>query len=1167
MGTLTNPALQGQAGALIRLPLHAAVILYLVHFFVSTSRAASTRLRMTPIRPLSTPTNSCGYSALLPAAASADLLRPKAPTPGSEVQLEQPEQAADQDALRQSAAVAQQLATVGLAWSESGAAIIPRVHRMGYLCWSLEELTSRSPALGALVDEHLSQLLVEPDAVAAAAVELGEPGFAPLAQRHPTCPYRPTGAYLQQADAAMALSCLQHCLLLQNHPLSLPLPGSVGGHLRTPGMPMQTPERLKAAIVRRGLGAAMDLSTASPEQQDMGAQAASLWRAQYAYRAPLPDTLAAVAALIYHAQADPALPFLCGGRSEDADAVASAGRMFQGGMSGPGVRLLVPGSLGMTAQFGGDPVWDEAQLLLVGQASAEAAQSGRRGERLGAAFATLRREYCGETPLLRCLHMPMFHFFRIHLDQLPLDTNGPFVELVHVWLAYLTPWRAGARKAHVLAMPDRSAAARLKGVRTDDGGGSLQAVLGPLNQAAARVGLGGLAAMLTTTLHRVLGAAAPPPTVGRVPGDRFLQKGVTARWATTLAHAYGDFARTGKQYDKYWRGFVAQHHAFYVHLLTLFCARLRGGQVDLTFAPPAVGRGAVPISEGSLFRADPPHAGLGSFLHRVRFPALDLVEAVLDVFEPRVVDTLWHCGHLLHGDTLARAALANAEGVPTMTPGREPQHSPALVALQPPPSDRPVLATSAVASRQLRWAAWNRAATSQAGDKLLPAALRYHGNALGVDASCLSETLLPVAESEAAHKWRVDVGTDTPVAPMASTVVAGDIHLGDVPEGAHFLGTTLPTPEEAPLESQARLLSPDALFTTPVETASLSDSSTASVQAGRMHAAGVLVMVCAALDGARRAAGATPGAVLTGQAPDTAAVLAMLQVTLLSWWRMLLHIVGLRGPVDVRAHAVDRLQHVAHRLGEIFGLEHIVDECDTAIIERAATGQALKAAAKSAAASSWSSVAGPRPQREAPAAGTPGRGPARRLAQAGRQAVSQGTARCTLDDADFLGHPSHIPVRRDEVAAVVFATQHLCIVLVQLLVALLVPTQAPSQHTSILDCALLQHRAALEPLAEFLGTSPEVLTAHGQVRLTDSGMHLVPADTCTAASQVHPSTPLLLPNFLRVAARTRIVAVALLVAVLLGWGLGGLPGMLACSGILASPLLLALAVQSSRPGF
>ena len=317
----------------------------------------------------------------------------------------------------------------------------------------------------------------------------------------------------------------------------------------------------------------------------------------------------------------------------------------------------------------------------------------------------------------------------------------------------------------------------------------------------------------------------------------------------------------------------------------------------------------------------------------------------------------------------------------------------------------------------------------------------------------------------------------------------------------------------------------------------MSDAADAATLAMRTHAAGVLIMLCAAIDSVQRAAGAHPGAP-AGQPWSLHTVTAAATRLLRRWWRALLSLWSARGRENKQGPPVARLQFAAMRVSTMFGLEHIVSAMDAALVAQARTGEAEG------------------PQREA-AASTRDMdgGGAARLSEAQREALMSGASRCGRDAAAFLGHPSHIPVRKDELAVVVFATQVLCLRLLQSIVCLLVP--ARQGHATLLDAAFMKHRGALQSLAAAVGTTPNALAAYGQVVVADNGLALAPSPTCSAAV-AEGSGPLLVPNFLRVLARIRLLVVLVCIAGALGWGVAGPGGALSGVALLASPLLLAI---------
>ncbi len=975
--------------------------------------------------------------------------------------------------------------------------VVPRhsSERSGLLFWSLEELIAQSASLSAL--SGLCEALLEDPHFLAASPGLhseeqamqdqmaSETGQPQLLKHYPAPetglpPYEPSGQHLYGLNSGTFLVFLQHALLLRNPARSLPLPGTSAALLRAVGTPIVAPAALRDSLLRQfpssQLGShAPSLQSMSRlrEDSEIDATAARC----YVYQPLIGDTPAAVAAVLTHLLRDGALKYLCGGRDENRSTVVYASRMFDAKHAGATLPLLPTGEMGLNAQ----DEWQNTTHWLLGRASATEAHTNsfsRSKRKLPSAFADLRRQYCAETPVLRCLHMPLWHWFRVHLDQAAYAPGGVYDDLVQTWLVYLTPWRVFARTERQSCAPDRASSFHAASHLLAGGGTSRKELVG---------------------------------------GSAHIMRGITDRWAMTLAQSFGDFQQCRGEFDHYWRGWVALHYSFYVHLLGVFVAKLRAAKPDWLWddrassssaaLPSGMARSAAtaaPAENDSVFK--PGRAGYASTMFSTgpSFPALEQLERVMDVFEPCVVNTLWQCGYLVHEDARARESLQqqDAGGQAESDAFLHSQSPMARPASTPKVSDS-ALRHTAVHYRTMRWAARQRGARER-GDKLLAGALRLHCNTLGVDASAVTETLLPAAECEAADQW--EEGVDD-VAETAATVCGEDLQLWSVPEGA-ALYTLAPVDEGQPVPStiiarQLQMLRADEAFEVPAERSS--GTSASATFNSRTAALGLLVQLLLAIDQRKRALGDVPQGNVHAQGEEGfsmssvfAKAAADLQGAARRAWaqRNMEHTAG----PDVR-----RMQYLAYRLACIYGLEHVLDQFDAQVSAIVPELHTTKSDAEAA----------------------------------------QAVARRTRGVGEYDGHFTHIPVRQDELAWLVKSTQAYSKALVQATARILVPA---AQANELLPD--IEHVKRIEWLSDWLGCSVWAFFVSGRTIFTENGVNLV-LDAQYEELQQHGlgTKQLLVPNFLRALARWRLALLLTISLVLVVAWTGGLSAAACIAGL------------------
>ena len=1080
-----------RSGYVQLLPMPAATLAYAVHFFVSSQRKATPPIRVTVLAPPKQP-----FTRAVPGIA---FKRPTA------------EGMADLELLNHAmSALGDVLSSVtGAPSSGDGRIIVPRYssERKGLLFWSLKELTGQSASLSAL-STLLESLLDDPQQAESSPVTgddtpsvEGQVGQGTPQQRkvHPPPetgmpPYEPTGQYLLSPHNSTFLLFLQHALLLRNPAGAVPLPGTCAALLRQVGTPVMAPAALQDLLLRpfdsiqlgshapptRGLQ-----RLGEPINMDSAASARC-----FVYHPLIGDTAPAVATVLSHLLRDPSLKYLCGGRDENSTAVFRASRMFDQKHAGSTLPLLPTGELGLNAA----DEWQGARQWLLGRASASMESFGGRSSSrgIGGAFADLRRQYSCETPVLRCLQMPLWHWFRVHLDQAVYAPGGIYDDLVQTWLLYLTPWRCMARDERRACAPDRASCFH--------------------------------------AAHSLLGSSSAPDAVG---GASYIMKGITARWATTLSNAFGDFQQCPVEYTHYWRGWVALHYSFYVHLLGVYLAKLRAANVDFLWAdvPSSAIAAGISGALGSPRAAPSASAGEGESIFKdgrvayaspvfspgPRFPALEQLERVLDVFEPCVVDTLWQCGYLLHGDTQARSCvqqqdaggLAESEAfINSQSPMSHPLPSPSL--------STGSLQRSALHTRTVRWAGWQRSA-QRAGDKLIPGSLRSHCNVLGVDASAISETLLPMSESLAAHDWRD--GTDD-VHEAASAVCAEDLQLWSVPEGAALYDSPPPDPTQLPTASMAnqmQVMQPEDAFEVPAERRV--DVPDAASQVSRRAALGVVVQLLLAIDQRKRALGEMPSASPVGQQGARGSLLDSLKHAARGLQSAAAEAWATRNAQHTVGPSVRRLQHAVCCLVRMYGLEHVVEQFNRQVSSHVPAQRSSSAAQASSRGSKLEK------QRRA---------------------------------GEYDGHLTHIPVRQDELVWLVKATQAWSSSIARGVARVLVPASHRDLAAGTSDEL---YRA--EWLSQWLDCSLWALFVEGSTVLTENGVDFHPvSEHAFLLSDDVSSKRLLVPNFLRLLARWRV---ALLLTLLLGcvaFASAGASSALAVSllwvAMLASPLLVSM---------
>lgn len=1050
------------------LPLPAAVLAYFVHFFVSAHRKPTPVIRVNVMPPPKQPFTR--------------------PVPGIAFKRSSSDPMADLELLSDAVtALGGVLSSItGQAETGDGAIVIARhsSERRGLLFWSLSELTAQSASLSALStmceslleDPLHSESSVSPGGDTPAVEGEEAAGVPKQRKAHPPPetgmpPYDPTGQYLLSPHNGAFLVFLQHALLLRNAARTLPLPGTCAALLRQVGTPMVAPNVLQDLLLRpfdsihlgshappsRGI-----LHLGEPNALDNAAAANC-----FVYQPLVGDTTPAVAVILSHLLRDHSLKYLCGGRDENSTSVFRASRMFDQKHAGATLPLLPTGELGLNAA----DEWQGAKQWLLGRASASVESfSGRDAARnIGGAFADLRRQYACETPVLRCLQMPLWHWFRIHLDQAAFAPGGMYDDLVQTWLLYLTPWRTMARDEKRSCAPDRA-----------------------------------------STFHAAssLLASASGNKRDTVGGGSYIMQGVTARWAKTLASSFGDFQQCPAEYTHYWRGWVALHYSFYVHLLGVYVAKLRAANVDFLWAEvrssgstsvagvlgsPRSTAASAPTENDSIFKDGRVAYASPMFSSGPRFPALEQLERVLDVFEPCVVDTLWQCGHLLHGDAQARNSVQqqdaggmaeSEEFLKSQSPMSRPLPSPI------PPAN--TMQRSAVHTRTVRWAAWQRAA-QRSGDKLIPGSLRSHCNVLGVDASAISETLLPMSETLAAHGWRD--GQDD-LQEAAATVCCEDLQLWSVSEGASLYEVppadcaAMPT---ASVANQMQVMRSADTFEVPAERRV--DVLDAATQVSRRAVLGLVVQLLLAIDQRKRALGQVPSK--TTQSHDTAggslqdilkhAAQGLKDAAAQAWAnRNMEHSVG---------PSVQRLQYLVCRLVHVYGLEHILEQFNSQVSSLAPTAVSVD----------------------------------------DKQPVAESAGR-RLEAGGYDGHLSHIPVRQDELTLLVNASQGWSSAIVRAVVRGIVPAVHRDLATGTSG-----EVDRVQWLADWLDCSLWALFIEGETVLTENGMNFRPVSQhAFVLSSGVSSKRLLVPNFLRLLARWRIAALLTLALVVAATVSGGL---------------------------
>jgi hypothetical protein len=189
---------------------------------------------------------------------------------------------------------------------------------------------------------------------------------------------------------------------------------------------------------------------------------------------------------------------------------------------------------------------------------------------------------------------------------------------------------------------------------------------------------------------------------------------------------------------------------------------------------------------------------------------------------------------------------------------------------------------------------------------------------------------------------------------------------------------------------------------------------------------------------------------------------------------------------------VERLQFLVHRLAFIYGLEHIVEQFDACVSTRTPTS----------AGSDSSSV---------------------------QQSV---TVLHTRARGEFSGLRSHIPVRQDELAWLVLATQAWSTSLLQAVLRCSSPGAMAALQTGAAEISVFEKEA--QWLVTWTGCSLQTLATNGSAVLTPDGvkLKLQSEEGCELVRSIAP-------NFLRPLARWRLAMVVLAAFAALCWAIGG----------------------------